>query len=151
LALGATHAVNAQTGRLADAVDEVDVAFEAVGAQAALDDAYAAVRKGGRLVLVGLFGHRPTIDAFSLVNREINLISSVGYRHVFPDLIEMVGNGVFDPSRIVTRQVSLEAVVQEGFGRLARETVDVKVLVRPFEKATAEVKHSIGGNVHEIS
>jgi (R,R)-butanediol dehydrogenase / meso-butanediol dehydrogenase / diacetyl reductase len=145
LALGATHTVNARTGRLADAAGEVDVAFEAVGAQAALDDAYASVRKGGRLVLVGLFGHRPTIDAFGLVNREINLVSSVGYRHVFPDLIEMVANGLFDPSKIVTRQVSLEAVAEEGFGRLARETVDVKVLVRPCEKARAEVKHSIEG------
>ncbi|WP_247391299.1 MULTISPECIES: 2,3-butanediol dehydrogenase [unclassified Bradyrhizobium] len=133
VALGATHTVNAQTGRLAAAAGEVDVAFEAVGAQAALDDAYATVRKGGRLVLVGLFNHRATIDAFGLVNREINLISSVGYRHVFPDLIEMVASGLFDPSRIVTRQVSLKSVVEEGFGRLARETVDVKVLVRPCD------------------
>src|SRR5207244_2803454 len=82
LALGATHTVNAQTGRLADAVGEVDIAFEAVGVQAALDDAYATLRKGGRLVLV---------------------------------------------------------------------TVDVKVLVRPFEKARAEVKHSMEGKRHEIS
>jgi (R,R)-butanediol dehydrogenase / meso-butanediol dehydrogenase / diacetyl reductase len=135
LALGATHTVNARTGRLADAADEVDVAFEAVGAQEALDDACATVRKGGRLVLVGLFSQRPTIDAFCLVNREINLVSSVGYRHVFPELIEMAANGLFDPSRIVTRQVSLEAVVEEGFGRMARETKDVKVLVRPCREA----------------
>jgi (R,R)-butanediol dehydrogenase/meso-butanediol dehydrogenase/diacetyl reductase len=151
LALGATHTVNARTGRLADTAGEVDVAFEAVGAQAALDDAYATVRKGGRLVLVGLFGQRPTIDAFGLVNREINLISSVGYRHVFPDLIAMVADGLFDPSRIVTRQVSLECAVEEGFGRLARETVDVKVLVRPCDQARAEVKDSIEEKHHEIS
>ena len=151
LALGATHTVNARRARLADTASEVDVAFEAVGAQAALDDAYTTVRKGGRLVLVGLFGHRPTIDAFGLVNREINLVSSVGYRHVFPDLIEMVANGLFDPSRIVTRQVSLEDVVEEGFGRLARETVDVKVLVRPSDEARAEMKQSIEGKRHEIS
>lgn len=132
-ALGATHTVNAQRGRLAEAVGDVDVAFEAVGAQPALDDAYAAVRKGGRLVLVGLFGRRPTIDAFGLVNREIDLIASVGYRHVFPDMIEMVANGLFDPSKIVTRQILLQSVVEEGFSRLARETVDLKILVRPRE------------------
>ncbi len=63
----------------------------------------------------------------------------------------MVANGLFDPSKIVTRQVSLETVVEEGFGRLARETADVKVLVRPFEKTRAEVKHSIEGKRHEIS
>jgi (R,R)-butanediol dehydrogenase/meso-butanediol dehydrogenase/diacetyl reductase len=67
--------VNAQKGRLADAAGEVDVAFEAVGAEAALDDAYASVRKEGRLVLVGLFGHRPTIDAFGLVNRALRALS----------------------------------------------------------------------------
>jgi hypothetical protein len=63
----------------------------------------------------------------------------------------MVANGLFDPSSIVTRQVSLECAVEEGFGRLVRETVDVKVLVRPCDEARAEVKDSIEGKRHETS
>jgi hypothetical protein len=41
--------------------------------------------------------------------------------------------------------------VEEGFGRLARETVDVKILVTPCDEARAEVKDSIEGKRHEIS
>lgn len=129
--MGATRTLNPKSEKMVSAVQDVDVVFEAVGVQSALDDACSVVRKGGRLVMVGLFGIRPTIDAFDLVNREIDLITSVGYRHVFPDLIAMVAQGIFDPSEIVTREIGLASVVEEGFERLLTTTSDVKVLVTP--------------------
>ena len=131
LRLGATRTVNSSRNSLPEMVRDVDVAFEAVGIQATLDDAFAVLRKGGRLVLVGLFSRCPEIDAFGFVNREIDLISSVGYRDVFPSLIAMIDAGAFDPSLIVTRQIPLAHVVSDGFERLLRETGDVKILVLP--------------------
>lgn len=129
--LGATETVNSATTSLAAVAGGVDVSFEAVGRQAALDDAIAAARKGGKVVLVGLFGVPATIDAFDLVNREVDIVPSCGYRHVYPDLIEMIANGIVDPSLIITREVSLADAVSEGFERLARANDDVKVLVVP--------------------
>jgi (R,R)-butanediol dehydrogenase/meso-butanediol dehydrogenase/diacetyl reductase len=129
--MGATRTVNSSREKMDEIVCDVEVAFEAVGLQRALNDACAVVRKGGRLVLVGLFGTPPAIDAFGLVNREIDLLTSVGYRHVFPDLIAMVAEGIFNPAEIVTREVPLTSVVDEGFERLTREARDVKVLVSP--------------------
>lgn len=127
--LGATITVNTQRQSLADHVGDVDISFEAVGVQSALTSSFDVLRKGGRLVLVGLFGKAPTIDAFGFVNREIDLISSVGYRHVYPDLIALVAAGMFDPSHIVTREIRLSDVVRDGFERLLNNQADVKIIV----------------------
>jgi (R,R)-butanediol dehydrogenase/meso-butanediol dehydrogenase/diacetyl reductase len=129
--LGATVTVDAARQSLADHVRDVDISFEAVGVQASLNESFKVLRKGGRLVLVGLFGQRPTIDAFGLVNREIDLISSVGYRQVYGDLIAMVAGGLFDPSRIVTREIRLDRVIEDGFEQLLKKGSDVKILVNP--------------------
>lgn len=129
--LGATIAVNTSRDSLSDHARDVDISFEAVGVQSALTSAFNVLRKGGRLVLVGLFGQPPTVDAFGLVNREIDLISSVGYRHVYSDLIALVAAGLFDPSRIVTREIRLGEVVRDGFERLLSNPADLKILVNP--------------------
>ncbi|MDQ0456870.1 2,3-butanediol dehydrogenase [Rhizobium paknamense] len=130
-ALGATETVNSMSGHLPTQAQGVDMAYEAVGVQAALEDAIHSVRKGGKVILVGLFGAPARIDAFDLVNREVEIIPSCGYRHVYPDLIGMIAGGVIDPSLIVTRQVSLADVVTDGFERLAVPNDDVKVLAVP--------------------
>lgn len=130
-ALGATETTNVARATLAEVAAQSDVAFEAVGAQSALDDAIAAVRKGGRVVLVGLFGRQAAFDAFDLVNREVEIIPSCGYRHIYPDLIAMIARGLFDPSKIVTRQISLANAVTEGFEKLVQPNTDVKVLIAP--------------------
>ncbi|MGQ0682119.1 2,3-butanediol dehydrogenase [Bradyrhizobium sp.] len=127
--LGATLTVNTHDQSLSDHVRDVDISFEAVGVQSALTSSFNVLRKGGRLVLVGLFGKPPTIDAFRLVNREIDLVSSVGYRHVYTDLIALVAGGVFDPSRIVTREIELGDVVRGGFERLLNDPANIKILV----------------------
>jgi len=129
--LGATEIVNTSVHDLPQTAAGVDVAFEAVGIQAALDDAIGSVRKGGRVVLVGLFGERARVDAFDLVNREVDIVPSCGYRHVYPDLIGMIAAGIVDPSLIVTRQIRLDEAVTQGFRMLAERTDDVKVLVSP--------------------
>ncbi|QCL97999.1 2,3-butanediol dehydrogenase (plasmid) [Agrobacterium tumefaciens] len=129
--LGATETVDSRTTCLPAAAQGVDVAFEAVGVQPALDDAILSVRKGGKVVLVGLFSGPAAVDAFDLVNREVEIVPSCGYRHVYPDLIGMIAAGIVDPSLIVTREVALGDVVTGGFERLAGINDDVKVLVIP--------------------
>jgi (R,R)-butanediol dehydrogenase / meso-butanediol dehydrogenase / diacetyl reductase len=134
LDLGATEIVNAKDQQLATVANGVDVAFEAVGLQSTFDAALASVRKGGRAVLVGL-SHGPiSLHGFDIVNRELELIASVGYRDVYPDLIGMITSGLFDPSRIVTREIPLTDAVTDGLERLRASTGDVKILINPHAK-----------------
>lgn len=106
------------------------LAFEVAGVQASLDAALASLRKGGQAVLVGLMG-QARFDVFDLVNRELNITSSVGYRGCHPTLIEWTARGQIDPAVVVTRTVSLEEAVPRGFDALLSDRSQVKVLVAP--------------------
>jgi len=106
------------------------IAFETAGSQATLDATLACLRKGGEAVLVGLMG-KAQLDVFDMVNRELRLTSSVGYRDVFPTLIAWTSRGLIDPSAIVTRKVPLAQAVSQGFDALLANKDQVKILVAP--------------------
>ncbi|MGH8450992.1 2,3-butanediol dehydrogenase [Pseudomonas sp.] len=130
---GATQVLDARDGDTAARLREggaMDCAFEAAGSQASLNAALASLRKGGELVLVSLMGE-VRLDAFDLVNRELRLLGSVGYRDVYPELIALVADGHLDLARAVTRCVSLEQAVDQGFEALLRDKSQIKILVNP--------------------
>ncbi|MFB4274512.1 2,3-butanediol dehydrogenase [Nonomuraea sp. MTCD27] len=135
-ALGATDLVPAEDRtavvdliRQAADGEGVDVAFEVVGSEETLRTCMHATRSGGRVMLVGLAG-TVSIDAFAMVNKEQSIITSVGYRDVYPDLIRLVEKGM-DLTAIVTATIALEDVVHDGFEALLRGTDQIKILVRP--------------------
>ena len=134
LDLGATDIVNAADQDLATVANGVDVSFEAVGMQPTFDAALASVRKGGRVVLVGLSNRPISLDGFDIVNRELELIASVGYRDIYPDLIGMIASGLFDPSRIITREIPLTSAVTDGLECFRTGSGDVKILINPRAK-----------------
>ncbi|WP_043633287.1 2,3-butanediol dehydrogenase [Nonomuraea candida] len=111
----------------------VDVAFEAAGSQDTLRACLAATRRGGRVMFVGLAG-TVSLDAFALVNNEHTLLTSVGYRDAYPELIRLVAEEGVDLAGIVTATVPLEHVVRDGFEALLRGQEQIKVLVRPAER-----------------
>jgi (R,R)-butanediol dehydrogenase/meso-butanediol dehydrogenase/diacetyl reductase len=140
--LGATCPVDASQADAGEEVSRItgglgaDRAFEAAGVQASLDAAVGCLRKGGETVLVGLMG-QAHIDVFDLVNREVTLTTSVGYRHVHPTLIDWTAQRRIDPAAIVTRTVPLRDAVAQGFDALLADRSQVKVLVTPNEEARA--------------
>lgn len=135
-ALGADVLVDARNEDVARIVRDhtggsgAAIAFEASGTQATLDTALACLRKGGEAVLVGLMG-RAAVDVFDVVNRELRIVSSVGYRDVYQTLIEWTAQRRIDPSRIVSRVVQLQDAVRDGFDALVDDKQLIKVLVRP--------------------
>ncbi|MEV0261810.1 MFS transporter [Streptomyces sp. NPDC050617] len=149
--LGATDTVDARRPADADGADGadsagaaireltggegVDVAFEAVGSQDALDSCLAATRRGGRVVLVGL-GRQVRLDAYALVNNEQSIVASVGYRDTYPELIRLVRREGVDLTPVVTSTVALDDVVAEGLRPLSRGPGgQIKILVRPEARA----------------
>jgi (R,R)-butanediol dehydrogenase/meso-butanediol dehydrogenase/diacetyl reductase len=85
------------------------------------------------------------IDTFDLVNRELRITSSLGYRGLYPELLELMARGVVDAGKIVTHAVSLEAAIQDGFERLASAGDAIKVLVQP---QSLEVDRDAGSGAH---
>ncbi len=109
----------------------VDVAFEVSGTDAALSDAIAAVRPGGRVVLVGIpSGDRTSFEAASARRKELSLLEC--RRMMASDLpraVEIVAAGSVDLGALVTDRFPL-ARAPEAFAALA-ERRGLKVVVKP--------------------
>ena len=112
-----------------------DVAFEAAGTDDALADAIAAVRPGGRVVLVGI----PDGDRTSFVAspaRRKGLTMLVCRRMTPQDLpraIDLAGHGRVDLGMLVGERYSLERW-EEAFAALV-ERRTLKVVVEPQREA----------------
>ncbi len=108
----------------------VDVAFEAAGDPQAVEAAVAAVRPGGRLILVGI----PSEDRISFtasVARRKDLEIRVVHRsrHTYPAAIALVESGRVDVSTLVTHRLPLDRV-EEAF-RIGHDRAGVKVVLEP--------------------
>ena len=109
----------------------VDVAVEAVGLAASLQDAVAALRKGGSLAVIG--NRSPTVDfpVQSVVTREISVNGSCASSGEYPTCLELIGRGAVD----VDAMISATAPLAEGadwFQRLYRgEPGLMKVVLLP--------------------
>ncbi|KOS39580.1 hypothetical protein ACN38_g9593 [Penicillium nordicum] len=102
LTLGATEVLNPFD---VDAVMQIraltgnvgaDVAFECSGAQAGLDTAISGLRVRGTTVVVSLWEHKPTIDAFAVVFQEKRVAGAALSDDVdFEAVIDAIASGMF--------------------------------------------------------
>ena len=113
----------------APAEREFDLAFECVGVQAALRSAISSVRKGGTVLVVGVHGSDPAIQAGLVQDFELRLQGSLmytseDYRSAF-ELLE-----AFDTSRLLSDRYPLEQLAA-AFERAAAGGDTIKVLLTP--------------------
>jgi alcohol dehydrogenase len=139
LTLGATHALDARSNDVVEQVREATeggahYAFETVGSAAVLGQAYAATRRGGTTVTVGLPHPSQTlsISAVSLVAEERTLKgsylgSAIPSRDI-PRYISLYKAGRLPVDRLLTSTVSLDNL-NEAFDTLAAGTSIRQVLV----------------------
>jgi len=107
-----------------------DVAFEAVGHPVTQRLACDAVRKGGRVVLVGYSPEDAALPVSRIMYHELEVVGSLGCRPVdYPPLVEMVRSGRIRLDRVVTGRVPL-AEINSGLDRL-RRAEGVRTIVVP--------------------
>jgi len=134
--LGAARAVNAAGQDLAEAIrravdlDGPHVVIEASGVAHGPAAALAAVRRGGRVLLVGLQSAPRELDLLSLTVRELELTSTLA--HVLADdlsdALELLGStSVFD--EVVEKVIPLDQLVDEGLLPLAEGRAGGKIIV----------------------
>lgn len=137
-ALGAHETVDASGRDLGELLRELtggdgfDVVIEASGAPHAPAAALAGVRRGGRVLLVGLHGAPREIDLTRMTLREIDVFTTVA--HVCDtDLPAALGLlATTDIAHVVAGpRIALEALVEDGLRPLAERRVTGKVLVDP--------------------
>jgi propanol-preferring alcohol dehydrogenase len=122
IAEGASHVVNGGAQDTVAAIRDLtgggaDLAIGGIGVASLVASAVLSLRKGGRLVQVGLTsqaerGYVP-IPLDHIIEAEIEIAGSVGNPHVdYPRLLGLVQTGVLRPARIVSQTLPLEAASQ---------------------------------------
>jgi L-iditol 2-dehydrogenase len=121
--------------RMAGAAPEkFDIAFLCSGAPATVAQALAWTRRGGRIIVTGMF-HRPVpIDLTAVNLNELELVGSVVYDHEdFARALRWIEEARFDFRRLVTHVLPLGRA-QDGLEMLADRTQAVaKILLRAGE------------------
>jgi Zn-dependent alcohol dehydrogenase len=128
--LGATHCIDAADPNAIERLRElshggVQFAIESVGDERVLAQAYAATRRGGTTVTVGLppQDRRLSVPAFNMVVEERTIKgsfmgSSVPARDI-PRFIALYRAGLLPVDRLLTHRLQLDEI-NSGFDRLAR-------------------------------
>ncbi|MFQ5592936.1 MAG: zinc-binding dehydrogenase [Anaerolineae bacterium] len=119
--LGATATLNSQqVERLDKEVRRMtgggaEIAIEAIGKAATQEQAFACLRTGGRLVMVGYSPEKMSLNAGRVMFREMEIVGSLGCRPVdYPRVIEMARQGQIKVAELVTHKFPLDEINQ-GF------------------------------------
>jgi len=113
-----------------------DVVIEMSGSGVALKNAFATVRKGGRVSLFGLSPKPiPEFDFnYNIILRQVR-VHGVAGRHMFDTWIVMDGllqTGKLDPRPVITDMLPLEKF-DEGFQKLSSGSRDsIKIILQPW-------------------
>jgi threonine dehydrogenase-like Zn-dependent dehydrogenase len=122
-------------GRLADVV------IEAAGQPAAFESALMAVKDGGRVTVLGVFGgQRASVDLDQVVLRDLSIRGTVGSPGVWPETVALVESGQIAADAIITHRF-------EGLGRFpdalalvhARADNVIKAVLCPFPSTEEKV------------
>jgi 6-hydroxycyclohex-1-ene-1-carbonyl-CoA dehydrogenase len=124
MSLGATTTINPGTVERPDkAIRKLtgggaDVGFEAIGNPQTMAAAFAGIKNGGRLVIVGYSNKDVTLNAGRIMYREMEIVGSLGCRPVdYPRLIDMVQSGKIKVKELVSDRFSLDKI-NEGLDHL---------------------------------
>jgi (R,R)-butanediol dehydrogenase/meso-butanediol dehydrogenase/diacetyl reductase len=109
----------------------VDLAVECVGITVALDDCAVATKRGGRIVIAGVFEQPTPIILLRTMAFEHHIIGAFAYREEFAEAAQLIASGQIDVSPVISRTVGL-AEVPATFAELAADRNRYhKVLVSP--------------------
>lgn len=107
-----------------------NVAFVAVGAPPAVEQAMSLVRKRGTITVVGIFGGDVPVDMTWLVRRELTVMGAYDARPVnFPTSISLIAEGKVNVRDVLTHRFSLDNA-EEAF-RVAFDRTGGKVEFTP--------------------
>lgn len=111
-----------------------DVVVECSGNAKAVTTAIRAARKGGRVVLVGIYGEPSTVRFLDVVAAEKELIGSLShvYDEDFAAALALLGHGAVRADPLVSDRVPLARALDDGLLALVREpAAHLKILIQP--------------------
>ena len=141
--LGADHVVNTKRHDYAEALlsafgpDKADVAYECAGSDITMDQAIQNGRKGSTIILVAVFGKTAHVDLVKLNDSEIDLNTSMMYRHEdYVDAIRFVKEGRIQLKPLMSRRFAFMDYLKayEYIDNNRESTMKVLIDVDPSEE-----------------
>ena len=108
-----------------------DVVYECIGSEATLDQAIRSCKPGGRIMVMGVFGQKPTVDINTLQEAERSITTSQAHVDEIRDALALLKDGTIPGEELITREVTLDTLVRDGFEHLiAHGPEHIKVIIR---------------------
>lgn len=108
----------------------VDVAFEVTGVPAVLAQTIDCTRHEGQALIVSIWETEAAFQPNTVVLSERTIKGTIGYRNVYPAVMELMTRGYFQAENLVTKRIEIDDIVSEGFEALTSEKSQVKILVK---------------------
>ena len=134
LELGATAVINPAEEDVVARIQELtnggaDVAFEVTGVPIVLQQAIDSTSFEGETVIVSIWEKEASIQPNNIVLSERSVKGIIAYRDIFPAVMHLMTQGYFPADKLVTKRITLDEVVTEGFETLVNEKDQIKILV----------------------
>jgi len=115
------------------------VAMECVGLGETMNLAIRATRFGGVAMLLGIAECPAGIELGEAVREEKEVRGCIGYfEGEFDAVINLLASGRLDPDPLITRKLTLDRIVDDGFEELlCNRDACVKILVSPLPEETS--------------
>ena len=134
--LGATHVINSGEKDPVEAIKEivpdgVDVSFEVAGVAPTFKQSIEATKPRGTMVIVSIFARAIEWNPIQLTNTGVKITSSIAYTPTtFQQTVDLMGTGQLKPQGIITDQIELDNIVEQGFEALTTDKSQAKILVK---------------------
>lgn len=135
--MGADYTLNSKTDNVVERIKEitnggVDVVIEASGAQACFDMAVECTRKHATIQIVAMY-HQPIqiTNQVSFMSKDLRLkMSSAAYNNRFDELLRMISVGDLTPQMLISKEIKLDDLIEEGIKKLMVDKSLFKILVK---------------------
>jgi L-iditol 2-dehydrogenase len=87
-----------------------DICIECIGVAKSVNDCFAYSKKGGTVIIVGIFGEKQLIDVFSLQDKELVVRGTMMYvRQDFEESVALIEQGKLNLEPLISAHFGLEA------------------------------------------
>lgn len=110
-----------------------DISFETTGAKIGFDTGIESIKYNGTMVVTSIWEEEISINPNTFIFSEKTIVGTIAYRNEFPATMAQMNDGRIKVDGYITKKISLDDIVEEGFGALTgpEKKKHVKILVTP--------------------
>jgi (R,R)-butanediol dehydrogenase/meso-butanediol dehydrogenase/diacetyl reductase len=97
-----------------------DVVYECVGLEATLKEAVNISKKGGIVMVMGVYEKEPSFSINLFQEGERILLTSQAYIDELSIVLDAMSKGIIRPLEIITKRITLDRIVEDGFEELLK-------------------------------